>query len=796
MSRKWIIVAIGLVVLIPAVILAEDFGRIIGVVIDKNTKEPLPMVNIIVKGTSLGAAAGMNGRYIIANIAPGNYKVMATMMGYRTVTKEIRVFPGETSHLNFEIIESSIELGGLVVTGTKTPRYIKDIPVRTEVITAQTLEEKAATNLYEALEGLPGIRVEQQCSYCNFSIIRMQGLEPGHVQVLIDGQPIYSGLASVYGLQQVPTGSIDRIEIVKGAGSALYGSSAIAGVINIITKKPSIEPSVEASVNIGSHATNEFSLSASRKFGDLDALVFAQKNTGNEIDENNDGVTDRVKTDNVSIGTRINVYSLVGDDQLTISGRSLNEQRQGGELETWENPFAAGTENIRTTRYEAGINYVSVFQNGGKFGFNIFYTLHKRNATNDGFLGDYMDTHGDTVPPVDEMEPYLADENLYVLDANYSHPIGRHRLLGGILYSYNELNESGRYVIVDEDDPDYGGTYTSESEKNANDVGIYLQGEFPVVSEVLELVIGGRYDMHHSEDNFGGSGKVAPKERIELEYTENSINPRVALMYRVSSQFAFRTSVGTGFRVPYGFSEDLHLCSGSPRVNKPAGLKPEKSVSINLGADCTADRFGVNVSVFRTNLEDIIGFEDANDESKQLGYTYEWANLGKGYTQGVELGSRLLILDDFDVDINLTYTDAQYEEYRSDWVDHAVHENLYAEDSKYIPRVPKITGGVSFGFTPADWNFGIGVDYTGRMYIDYLKDDDVEDPGSYIKHTDPFYILNARVAKSFPIYGINIFVGSKNIFNYVQPEKHPDDAAFMYAPYTGRIVYSGIEVKI
>lgn len=796
MLKKWIIAVIGLVVLIPVIILAEDFGKIEGTVTDKKNNKPLPMVNVIVKGTSLGSASGVDGNFVITNITPGDYSIMATMMGYKAVTKSVKVLPGETTLLDFELKESTIELGGIVVTGTRTPRYIKEIPVRTEVITARTLEEKAAPNLYEALEGVPGIRVEQQCSYCNFSIVRMQGLESGHVQVLIDGQPIYSGLASVYGLQQVPAGNIDRIEIVKGAGSALYGSSAIAGVINVITKKPSVEPSVEASINVGSYATNEYSLSASRRFDNMDAMVFAQKNTGNEIDENKDGVTDRVKTDNISIGTRINAYSLIGNDQLTFTGRTLNEQRQGGELETWENPFAAGTENIKTSRYETGINYKLGFNNGAEIGVNLVYTLHRRNATNDGFLGDYMDTHGDTVPPVDEMEPYLADENLYVLDANYSQPVGRHRLLGGIQYSYNELNESGRYVIVDEGDPDYGGTYTSESEKNAHDIGLYLQGEFPILSEVLELVVGARYDIHRSVDDFGGSGKVAPKERIKLDYNEDAISPRAALMYRVSSQFALRTSVGTGFRVPYGFSEDLHLCSGSPRVNKPAGLKPEKSASVNLGADYTTDRFGMNVSVFRTNLEDVIGFEDASDESKQMGYTYDWANLGKGYTQGVELGSRLLILDDFDVDINLAYTDAQYEEQREDWVNHPVHGNKYAEDSKHISRVPEITGGIKLGFSPGNWNFIIGTDYTGSMYIDYLKDEEVEDPESYIKHTDPFYVINTRISRSFLINGINIFAGCKNLNNYVQPEKHPDDAAFMYAPYTGRIIYSGIEIKI
>ncbi|MCK4352431.1 TonB-dependent receptor [candidate division WOR-3 bacterium] len=786
-----------LMFLLPVFVMAESFGKIEGRVTDKETGKTLPLVNIIVKRTTLGAATGEDGRYFMVNIPTGKYKVMATMMGYKPVTKEASVSAGEISVLNFELQESVIEMGGIVVTGTRTPRYIKNTPVRTEVITSRRFKERGVPNLYEALEGVPGIRIEQQCSYCNFSMVRVQGLGSGHTQILIDGQPIYSGLASVYGAQQVPSGNMDRIEIVKGSGSALYGSSAIGGVINIITKKPGREPSVNASVNFGTANTNEYTLSASRKYGNMDIVVDAQKNTGDGIDEDGDGCTDRVKTDNLAFGTRLNVYNVLGNDKLTFSGRTLNELRQGGELATWENPFSASTENIKTTRYEVGIGYKKKFQYGNETTLDLNYCTHNRNATNDGFLGDYMDTHGDTVPPVDEMQPYLADENLYVVDWNYSQPIGgMHRLLAGVQYSYNELNESGRYVSVDTSDPNYGDPYTAKSKKYAHDIGVYLQDEFSIISEVLELVLGVRYDIHRSKDDFRGSGKVAPAEPCTLTYKEEAFSPRFALMYRMSPEFALRASVGTGFRVPYGFSEDLHLCSGSPRVNKPAGLKPEKSMSFNFGADYSAEKFTVNASIFRTNLKDKIDFTDASEASAKLGYTYEWANIGKAYTQGVEAGLRAILVRDISLDLNLTYTDAQYEKERDDWIDHPVHGNKYAEDSRHISRVPEITGGIGLSYTPGNWSLALSGDYTGSMYIDYCKDEDVEQPESYIKHTDPFWVMNGRIGRKFAEQGITIFAGAKNLFNYVQDEKHPDDAAFMYAPYTGRIIYGGIEIRI
>jgi len=690
--------------------------------------------------------------------------------------------------------ELLFELEEVVVTGTKTEKLLIDVPVRTEIITSADIEAKGAVNLYEALEGMPGIRVEQQCSYCNFTVVRMHGLESGHVQVLIDGQPIYSGLAGVYGLQQVPTANIERIEVVKGAGSALYGSSAIAGVINIITKRPTAEPMVRVTTSLGSHNTNDYTVSASTRAERMDVMVTAQKSTGDEIDEDKDEAraTDRVKTDNVSTGVRVNWYELFGEDQLTFTGRTINEQRQGGELATWGNPFAAGAEHIKTARYEAGIGYKRTFSHGGELAANLGYCHHDRNATNDSFLGDYEGIHGE-VPPVNEMEPYLAEEALYVVDVNYSHPLVRkHRLLGGVQYSRNKLEETGMYVSVDHEDLNNIKKKRSESEKSADEVGVYLQGEFALMDN-LELVAGARFDSHSSEDNFAGSGKVAAVGRRKLEYDEQAFNPRLAVMVKPSSALTIRASAGTGFRVPYGFSEDLHLCSGSPRVNKPAGLDPEKSVSLNLGADYIAERYMLSANLFRTNLTDKIGFADASEASAKLGYTYEWENIGDAYTQGIELGSSVLLMRDLELDLNLTYTDAQYEDERADWVE--AHAGKYAADSKYIPRVPNVTGGVKLGYTPGNWYAVLDASYTGSMYIDYCEEEEVTAPNSKIKHTDGFFVVNPRLSRSFPEQGLTAFVGARNALDYMQDEKHPDDAAFMYAPYTGRIVYGGVEVE-
>ncbi len=687
----------------------------------------------------------------------------------------------------------SLVLEDIVVTGTKSERLLVDVPVRTELISRMDIEVKGAVDLYEILEGIPGIRVEQQCSYCNFSILRMQGLDAGHVQVLIDGMPIYSGLASVYGLHQIPASFIERVEIVKGASSALYGSSAIAGVINIITKEPAEEPAFESSASFGSHDTNRHSFAASGKRKNVDMMLGFQKHVGREIDEDGDGLTDRVRFDNAGGLLKVRWKNLLGpDDQLTFFGRTSDESRAGGELATFANPFAESAENIKTERYEAILGYKKKIDEKNEISLNFGFTDHSRIATNDSFLGDYMDTHGGVVPPVDEMEPYIADENLYAADLRFSHTTSKKlRVMAGMQYIRNELEERGKYVIVDPADPDYGLTYRSESKKHADEIGLYLQGEIPLIEKKLELVLGTRYDTHKSADSFGGSGDAAPPGKIKLKYDEEAVNPRLALLFKPAPEIAVRTSLGTGFRVPYGFSEDLHLCSGSPRVYKGTGLKPEKSLSLNLGADYTAKKYSFGISLFRTNLKDKIGFVDASPTAAALGYTYEWANIDDAYTQGIELSSKVRPISKLTLDAYLTFTEAQYRNQREDWV---INHPEYASDGRWIPRVPQTTGGMNVSYRPGKWGLSLGAHHRGRMYIDYCKDEDVADPESKIKYTQGYWIVNAKIMCHVS-QNTAFYLGAKNLFDRTQKERHPDDAAFMYAPYTGRIIYGGVEMK-
>lgn len=222
----------------------------------KGTNDHIPYATVHVKDTTMGTTTDETGHFKLAHLPEGKQTIVAQFVGFKSQELEVVMKKGIGRELYFELEEDHFNLEQVVVTGTRTQHYVKSVPVRTEVVTSQALQNKNAWNVFEALEGVPGIRVENQCQSCNFTMVRMQGLGSEHTQVLINGQPVYSGLASVYGLEQIGTGDVDRIEVVKGAGSALYGSSAIAGAINIITREPSPVPTVSADIQFGNHNTN------------------------------------------------------------------------------------------------------------------------------------------------------------------------------------------------------------------------------------------------------------------------------------------------------------------------------------------------------------------------------------------------------------------------------------------------------------------------------------------------------------------------------------------------------------
>ncbi len=790
---------------------SKSDAMLFGDVKSTSDSEHIPYAYIFIKETKFMTMADGSGHFKLPNVPVGKITVVAKAMGYLSQEKEINISKGESINLFFELDEDHLSLEQIVVTGTRSNHFIKDAPVLTEVLTSSAIEKKGAANVYQALQGIPGIRVENQCQSCNFTMVRMQGLGAEHTQVLINGMPLYSGLAGVYGLQQVSTMDLDKIEVVKGAGSALYGSGAVAGAINLVTKEPSLVPRIDAGVQFGSYNTNKYDISASMRNerGNVGLAIYAQKYSEGIIDQtgegmdinevnNKDGFSDRVSTNLTNAGFTLYLEDpFLKNEQLVIQAKSIFEKRRGGEItdDIYKNPYTEGTEDILTDRYEISTNYSKAIGERGEFNFSAAFVLHNREATNDAFLNDYQDANNGLLPELNLMRPYLAKEKMFTSAITYNHKLGNHKLIGGVQILKDNMDESGMYVVMDEDNTMYGKGYKSLSNKSASEVGVFVQDEWSI-GEKLVLVPGVRADHHNSSeeyraDNNSSAGAGETNYFPIAKFNKNTINPRLAVKYTLLERVTLRGSIGSGFRAPYGFSEDLHLCSGSPRVWKSSGLNPEKSLSYNLSADYYGKKLRFTANIFRTQLKDKIAYTVAPEEVKNFGYSYEWVNIGDAIVAGVELSTTVALLKNLNLGAGFTLNNGTLSKARAEWIG-----TQYESDSKYISRFPKTTANINLEYSPSSWFFSLNGDYQGKMYIDYYNTDINPAIGdqSKIKFTKPFMLFNALASKK--IGGVKFDLGINNIFSHIQDERHLDDAAFIYAPLYGRTFFGGITIAL
>jgi len=766
-----------------------------GQVLDAASGQPVAGANLQVEGSRSGTTTDLEGRFRLETGGGEALRLVISHLGYRPVGLDVDDADAAVP-LRVELAPTAFELSPLVVTGTRTPRFVQDAPLRTEVITAADLERRMAGNLYEALEASPGVRVEEQCQACNFSQVRLNGLDGDHAQVLLDGLPLYSGLASVYGLQQLTTEQVDRIEVVRGAGSALYGSSAVAGAINIVSKRP-CDNAVDVEVAGGSYGEPRFKASAEPVQGARaltlsvlserqDAVDRMRDGEGRDAVDGGDGVSDRVQSNLRSLGASLHRAGLLAPgDELALRVRLLDESRKGGTMtgDVYDNPYTAGTEHIDTDRAAVGADYLVTLPGGVDLSLQLATVDHERVATNDTYLSDYLAIHG-AEPPVDRMRPYVADERTWSASLSGSRAIGRHRLLAGLQANWTRLEETGLYVIVDAGSPDYGQDYLSRGEKNGRDLGVYLQDEWRLARD-WELVLGLRHDRHASTDSYGASAGIDGSYE-DVEYDEASTNPRLSLKWSATRDWTLRLSAGTGFKVPFGFSEDLHLCSGSPRVWKGGGLRPEASRSFSASADFSRGGWTAGLAASATRLFDAVGVADASEAVAARGYDYAYVNVDDASVLSLDLEASVELAAGLRLSGSASLFDGEYDHAREDWLGTA-HE----ERSRRISRFPDHAASLRLDWESGDWSLSADADYTGEMAIDYAADGDVSTPGSGIFLTDPYALVNARVARRLGDQ-LRAFAGVRNLGDHLQPVKRSDDAAFMYSSMIGRTWYAGV----
>lgn len=494
---------------------------------------PLSYANVLVSGTQKGTAAAEDGTFYIEAVPFGTYTIVVSYTGFQSQTKEITISNNQEAFLTFDLVEDS-SLDEVVITGTLKPVSRLESLVPVEVYKPAFFRKNPSPNVFEALQNVNGVRPQLNCNVCNTGDIHINGLEGPYTLVLIDGMPIVSGLSTVYGLSGIPNSLLERIEIVKGPASSLYGSEAVGGLINIITKTPQNAPLFFADTYATNWGEFNFDLGFKARIGKKASLLTGANyyNYSNPVDKNNDNFTDVTLQDRISMFQKWS-FKRKENRVLSLAGRFFYEDRWGGEMQ-WDKNFRGGDEvygeSIYTRRWELLGSYQLPVNENVLFSFS--YTDHDQNSV-----------YGNV--------PYLAKQRIGFGQFTWDKTLENHDLLFGTAV---------RYQYYDDSTP-----ATASGENNAPDKvwipGVFAQDEIRL-SEKHKLLLGTRYDY---DSRHGGI-----------------FTPRLAYKWSVTDTDILRLNAGTGFRVVNLFAEEHAALTGAREVVIEEALAPERSYNINL----------------------------------------------------------------------------------------------------------------------------------------------------------------------------------------------------------------------
>ena len=666
-----------------------------------STGEVLPFVNVYLKKNKQGTSTNENGFFELKNIPNGTYTIIASSIGFKFKSKKITLTGNQKIVKNFNLkVNDALE--EIVISGTLRPVTKSNSPVPVEVYSKTFFRKNPTPSIFESLQNVNGVRPQLNCSVCNTGDIHINGLEGSYTFVLIDGMPIVSGLSTVYGLTGIPQALIERVEIVKGPASTLYGSEAVGGIINVITKKPTNAPLLSTDTFVSSWGEVNLDVGLryeiSEKVHGLLGLNYF--NFQNRIDNNNDNFTDLTLQNRISIFNKVNIERK-SNKVFTIAGRYVYEDRWGGEMD-WGKEFRGGNqiygESIYTNRWETFGTYELPTSENLSFQFSA--------------NGHYQDSfYGET--------SYDAEQLIGFGQLVYNKQLGKkHNLLLGAAY---------RYTFYDDN------TFATLNENGVNNSpsiihlpGVFAQDEISL-SNRKKLLLGVRWDNNSIHGNI-----FSPR----VNYKWNS---------RDTSNIV-RLSAGNGFRVANVFTEDHAALTGARTVEFDGELDPETSWNANVNyvkkINTENSFITIDASAFYTYFNNRILPDYETDPNKII-----YANLqGSSVSQGISLNADVLFTNGLAINAGATLMEV------------SVTENN-------VKRTQLLTEGFS-GVWSISYKFSnnFSIDYTGNIFgpmrLPLLGKNDTRD-----EYSPWFSIQNIQLSKKFnnswEIYG-----GVKNLLNF------------------------------
>ena len=734
-------------------------SHIHGHVIDSNTGEHLPYMVVVIKGTTIGVTTESTGHYMIRNAPEGTFTIEVSAVGYKTQSHEIEIRRSRSYEVNFSLEEDHIQIDGVIVSATRSETTRKMSPTLVNVVGMDVYDRSNCTTVAQGLAFQPGVRVENNCQNCGFQQVRINGLDGQYTQILIDSRPIFSALAGVYGIEQLPANMVDRVEVMRGGGSALFGSSAVAGTINIITKEPVRNSAAISNVTtlIGGssavHNTTDINASIVSEDNKLGLAVFGQNTAKDAWDANADGFTELSKISGQTVGFRgyvkTGLYS-----KITAEYHHLEEFRRGGDnidLPPHEAMIAEQTGHGINT---GGLKF-DWFSKDQKHRLNVFASL--QHISRDSYYGAGMDPNA-----------YGKTTDLtWVGGAQYVFKAGRCLFMPSDLTVGLEYNED--YLR----DNMWG--YDRVTDQTVRIASAYAQNEWK--NEKWGILIGGRLDKHNLID-----GVI--------------FSPRANLRYNPSENVNLRASYSYGFRAPQAFDEDLHIDNVGGTVSMirlAEDLTVEKSQSVSVSADLY-HRWGdwqgnVLVEGFFTDLDDVFALRELgfNDEGILI---KERHNESGARVFGGNLEGKIAWKDMFQLQAGVTLQNSRYKEARS-WSDDV-------EATRRMFRTPDLHGYMTASYNPMkNLTLALTGTYTGSMLVEHhagMLESNVT------VETRDFWDMGFKAAYDFKVYrsfSLQLNAGVQNMFNSFQNDFDSGadrDSGYIYGPTLPRNFFFGIKL--
>ncbi|WP_264552948.1 TonB-dependent receptor [Flavobacterium sp. N2038] len=546
-------------------------------------------INVVLLNTNFKTHSDSIGYYKLENIPSGSYKIEVTSTGFKTIIKRVSILEKQNLNLDFELNEDQNELNEVVVSGTLKPVKRLESAVPVEVYSPAFFKKNPTPSIYDALQNINGVRPQLNCGVCNTGDIHINGLEGPYTLVLIDGMPIVSSLSTVYGLSGIPNSLVERIEIVKGPASSLYGSEAVGGLINIITKNPTNAPVFSADVFTTTYLETNVDLgmkfSPTKKSTTLLGINYFNYNQ--VVDKDHDNFTDVTLSDRISIFNKWN-FQRNNNRLFTVAARGMYEDRWGGDVR-WEKKYRGGDEiygeSIYTKRAELIGSYQLPFEEKLMLSFsgNVHYQDSRYGTTS-----------------------YIANQKIGFLQLTWDRKLGRNDLLAGI---------ASRYSYYDDN------TTATKEPENTWLPGIFVQDEI-TFSPKSQVLLGMRYDYNSIHGSI--------------------FTPRFAYRFKANENTIFRLNAGTGFRVVNLFTEDHAALTGSRDVVIANDLKPEQSVNVNLNYIQKINFgngtfMGIETTAFYTRFSNKIISDYKSDPNKIIYDNIDGYALSQGISTNIDL---------------------------------------------------------------------------------------------------------------------------------------------------------------